>query len=119
MESAGEVDSITVSDVYERRISEVVIVCAYTPADAITDELGFDWSGARSVARSLERHDEYQAVVALHDGKVVESEVMSLQVLDLCSMDLPYPATIDAGTTLQVSSSGVWGDGTTYPVASD
>lgn len=119
MESAGQVESITVSDIYDRDVSDVVIVCAYTPRTAITDELGFDWPGAKSLANELGAHDSYQAVIAVHDGEVVESEVMSLNVLDLCDMDVRYPATIGADTTLQVSSSsGVWSDGTTYPVAS-
>ena len=118
MESAGPVESITVSDIYDRDISDVVIVCAYTGAKAISDELGFDWSGASTVANRLDSSDSHQAVVAVRDGEVVESEVMLVNVLDLCDMDLPYPATIDASTTLQVSpSSTVWSDGTTFPVA--
>ena len=119
MESAGQVKSITVSDIYDREVSDVVIVCAYTPPTAITDELGFDWSGAKSLANELGAHDEYQAVIAVQDSEVVESEVMSINVLYLCDMDVRYPATIAADSTLQISSSStVWSDGTTYPVAS-
>jgi hypothetical protein len=119
MKSAGQVESITVSDIYDREVSEVVIVCAYSPRESITDELGFDWPGAESVANQLGAHDSYQAVIAVHDGEVVESEVMLINVLYLCDMGPPSPATIGADTTLQVSSSSsVWSDGTTYPVAS-
>ncbi len=96
MESADHVESITVSDIYNRAVSEVVIVCAYTSSKSITDELGFDWSDADS----LESLDEgQQAVLAVHDGEVVELEVMSRQVLDLCDVNVPYPATIGAETT--------------------
>ncbi len=116
MESAGQVESITVSDIYDRDVSDVVIVCAYTPRTAITDELGFDWPGAKSLAHRLGAHDEYQAVIALHDGDVVESEFMRIDVVHLCDMDVRYPATISADTTLQISSS-VWARDTTYPVA--
>jgi hypothetical protein len=119
MESAGQVRAITVSDMYDRDVSDVVIVCAYTGATAINDELGFDWPGASSLANQLDTSDSHQAVIALHDGEVVESEVMLINVLYLCNMDLPYPATIDAGTTLQVSPySSAWSDGTTFPVTS-
>lgn len=118
MESAGQVQTITLSEMYDRDVSDVVIVCAYTGARAITDELGFDWPGAKSLANRLDAHDSHQAVIALHDGDVVESEVMLINVLYLCDMDLPYPATIEADTTLKVSpSSSLWSDGTTYPVA--
>lgn len=119
MASAGQVQSITVSDIYDREVSDVVIVCAYTPARFITNELGFDWPGARSAARYLSAHDHNQAVIALHDGKIVESEFTITKVLDLCDMDLPSPATIDADTTLPVTTSSehVWSDGTRYPVA--
>lgn len=117
MDSAGQVESITLSDIYDRDVSDVVIVCPYTPQTTITDELGFDWPGAKSLAKSLGAHDAYQGVIALHDGDVVESEVVDIAVLSLCEMDLRYPATIDAGTTMQVSSSS-WSDGTTYPVTS-
>ncbi|HXH79417.1 hypothetical protein [Nocardioides sp.] len=118
MESAGEVDSITVSDIYDQAVSEVVIVCAYTPASIIRQELGFTWTGAKSLGDWLSAHDEYQAVIALHEGRVVEAERMTINVLHLCDMGLPSPATIDAETTLRVSRSGTWSDGTTFPVAS-
>lgn len=121
MESAGQVEAITVSDIYDRDVSDVVIVCAYTGARAITDELGFNWPGAKMLANKLDSSDSHQAVIAVHDGEVVESEVMLIDVLYLCDMDRPHPATIDAGTTLQVSwSSTDWSDGTTktIPVAS-
>jgi hypothetical protein len=121
MESAGQVRAITVSDIYDRDVSDVVIVCAYTGATAITDELGFDWPGATSLAKQVDTSDSHQAVIAVHHGEVVESEVMLIDVLYVCDMDLAYPATIDAGTTLKVSwSSTAWSDGTTktVPVAS-
>lgn len=121
MESTGEVEAITLFDIYDRDVSGVVIVCAYTGARAIRDELGFDWRGAKALANKLDSSDSQQAVIALHEGEVVESEVILIDVLYLCDMDLPYPATIDAGTTLQVSwSSTPWSDGTTkrIPVAS-
>ena len=121
MESAGRVESITVSDIYDQDVSDVVIVCAYTGARAITDELGFGWPGAKALANRLESSDSHQAVVAVHDGEVVESEVVLIDVLTLCDMDLRYPATVDAATTLQVAwSPTAWSDGTTktIPVAS-
>ena len=117
MESAGRVEAITVSDMYERDVSDVVIVCAYTGARAITEELGFDWSGARVLANKLDNDDSEQAVIAVQDGEVVESEVVLMDVLYLCDMDLPYPATIGAGTTLRVSwFSTPWSDGTTKTI---
>ncbi len=120
MESAGQVETITVSDIYDRDVSDVVVVCAYTGARAITDELGFDWPGAESLANQLDSSDSHQAVIAVHDGDVVESEVILIEVLHLCDMDRPSPTTIDAGTTVRVSwSSTDWSDGTTrtIPVA--
>ena len=122
MESRDEVDAITLSDIYDRDVSDVVIACAYTPAKAIRRELGFNWSGAKVLDHELMRSDGLQAVIALHEGEVVESEVILIDVLYLCHKDFPFAATtIDAGTTLQVSwSSMPWSDGTTkrIPVAS-
>ena len=110
------------SDIYDRDVSDVVIVCAYTGAGAIRDELGFNWRGAEVLANKLISSDSQQAVIALHEGEVVESEVFLMDVLYLCHRDFPHPSTtIDAGTTLRVSwSSEPWSDGTTkrIPVAS-
>ena len=119
MESTGTMGSVTVSHVYDQPVSDVVIVCAYTPETAITDELGFDWPNAGSLARAVGAHDSEQGVIAVHDGEVVEYEAVTFEVVDLCDMDLPYPATLSAETTVQISpSSQVLTDGTTYPVAS-
>lgn len=119
MESTGTTGSVTVSDVYDQPVSDVVIVCAYTPERAITRELGFDWSGAESLYESLSADDSYQGVIAVHEGDVVEYEVITFADVDLCDMDLRYPATLGAETTLRISpSSQVLTDGTTYPVAS-
>ena len=117
MESAGPVEWITVSDMYDRAVSEIVIVCPYTTESLIKDELGFNWPGAKSLARSL-IDDSKQAVIAMHDGHVVELEVMDYDVLHLCAMDVPNPTTLGGDTVLQVSPSTDVLAGTTYPVAS-
>jgi hypothetical protein len=65
MESAGQVEAIAVSDIYDRDVSEVVIACAYTGLTAITDELGFDWPGATSLANQLDA--SLDRLVGRHD----------------------------------------------------
>ncbi|MBS2937238.1 hypothetical protein KDN32_05745 [Nocardioides sp. J2M5] len=121
MESTSEVNTLALSDIYDHDVSGVVIVCAYTGAKAIRDELGFRWRGAAGLADKLDSTDTHQAIIAVHEDDVVESEVVPIDVLHLCDMDLSYPATIDAGTTLRIAWSSVpWSDGTEkrIPVAS-
>lgn len=121
MESTDEVKTVALSDIYDHDVSGVVIVCAYTGPGAIRDELGFSWRGAEVLASKVDSSDSQQAVIAVHEGEVVESEIVPIDVLHLCDMDLSYPATIDAGTTLRIAwSSTTWSDGTAkrIPVAS-
>lgn len=104
--------SVRLADAYDEGVSRVVVVCAFDRATDVKDEIGSDWSGADS----LEVEENEQAVVAVRGDQVVEHEVMSRRVLDLCAdPDVSYPASADPAAALAVTSEK-WSDGADYPV---
>lgn len=104
---------VRLADAYDEDVSHVVVACAFSSASDIQDRLGFAWPGAAE----LVVEENQQAVVAARNGKVVESEVMSRQVLDLCAdLQVEYPVELDPAASLEVTAEE-WSDGATYPVA--
>lgn len=112
-ERDDDAGAVRLADAYDEEVATLVVVCAFNSATDVQDRLGFAWPDAAD----LTVEDNQQAVVAARDGKVVESELMSRQVLDLCAdPDADYPLTLDPATSLEVTMAE-WSDGTDYPVA--
>lgn len=105
--------TVRLADAYEEGVASLVVVCPYNSGTDVQDQLGFTWPDATELR--VEEHE--QVVVAARDGEVVDSELMSRQVLDLCAdPDVDYPLTLDPDTSLEISMAE-WSDGTDYPVA--